>query len=133
MGSQTFSTMAFVLSLIGGIIIVLGGFLSLMFYSYGWPYYGGMMGGWGGMMGGYGYFSGSIIAFSIIGLVSGIIVAIGAVMLNARPTEHTAWGVIIIIFSIISFFGMGGFFIGAILGTAGGALALSYKPLAKQQ
>ena len=133
MSSQTFSTTAFILSLIGGLIIVVGGLMSLLFYSYGWPYYGGMMGGWGGMMGGYGYFGGSTIAFSIIGIVSGIIVAIGAVMLNARPAEHTAWGAIIIIFSIISFFGMGGFFIGAILGIAGGALALSYRPLTKQQ
>jgi hypothetical protein len=49
-------------------------------------------------------------------------------MLNARPQEHTAWGIIVLIFSIVSFIGMGGFLIGAILGIAGGALALSLKP-----
>lgn len=128
---QTYSSTAFVLSLIGGIVIVVGGLMSLLFYSYGgWPYYGGMMGGWS-WMGGYGY-SSSAIAFSVIGLVSGIIVIIGALMLNTRPAEHTAWGVIILIFSMVSFIGMGGFFIGAILGIAGGALALSFRPVSKQ-
>jgi hypothetical protein len=69
-----------------------------------------------------------MVAFSLIGVVSGTIVTIGAVMLNARPAEHTAWGAIILVFSIISFLSMGGFFIGAILGLAGGAFALSWRP-----
>ena len=63
-----------------------------------------------------------------IGLISGVIVVICAIMLGSRPVEHTTWGTLILVFSIISFFGMGGFFIGAILGIAGGALALSWRP-----
>jgi hypothetical protein len=40
------------------------------------------------------------------------------------------WGTVIIIFSAISFVGMGGFFIGALLGIIGGAFAISYRPRA---
>ena len=124
MSSQSMYTTASILSLIGGIIITIGSVVSLFWSYYGGPYYGGMMGPW--MMWGFGYGYGMSI-FSIIALISGIIVLVGAIMLNARPAEHTAWGTIVLIFSLISFLGMGGFFIGAILGIAGGALAFSYK------
>jgi hypothetical protein len=83
------------------------------------------------MMGGYGHSGGAMSIFSLAGLISGIVVIVGAIMLNARPTEHKAWGVIVLIFSIISFVGMGGFFIGALLGIAGGALSLAWRPLTK--
>src|SRR3989337_3150370 len=125
MSSQSMHMTAFILSLIGGMIIVLGSVVSLFWSFYGWPYYGGMMGPW--MMWGFGYGYGFMQVFSIAALISGIIVLVGAIMLNARPTEHTAWGTIVLIFSLVSFLGMGGFFIGAILGIAGGAIALSYK------
>ncbi|TLM98515.1 hypothetical protein FDZ71_17020 [bacterium] len=69
-------------------------------------------------------------------VVSGILVLISAIMLKIRPGEATrglrvccrAWGTMILVFSIVSFFGgsLGGF-IGAILGTVGGALALVVK------
>jgi hypothetical protein len=48
-------------------------------------------------------------------------------MLNAHPEEHMTWGIMVLIFSIASFIGMGGYFIGAILGIAGGAIALSFR------
>ena len=73
-----------------------------------------------------------------IGIVSGILVLLGAVMLKIRPGEGTRglrvccrmWGTMILVFSIVSLFGgsMGGFLIGAILGIVGGALALSIRP-----
>lgn len=128
MSSQSMNTTAFILSLIGGVIIILGSVFSLFWSSYGWPYYGGMMGPW--MMWGYGY--GFLSVFSIVALISGVIVLIGAIVLSARPVEHVAWGTIVLIFSLISFLGMGGFFIGAILGIAGGALAIAYRPVSKQ-
>ena len=83
-----------------------------------------------GMMSGYGFYgygSGWMTGFSLIALVFGIIVVIGAMMLNARPAENITWGIIVLIFSVASFIGMGGYFIGAILGLAGGAIALSYR------
>ena len=39
------------------------------------------------------------------------------------------WGVVIVVFSAVSFVGMGGYFVGAAFGILGGALALTYKPL----
>jgi hypothetical protein len=53
-------------------------------------------------------------------------------MLNTHSAEHTAWAIVILIFSIVSFLDMGGFIIGALMGVAGGALALAYRPASKQ-
>lgn len=80
------------------------------------------------MMGGFGNMLGFMESYFLVGLVAGIIVLVGALMLNSRLTEHSTWGVIIVVFSAISLLGMGGFFIGAALGIAGGALALSWRP-----
>jgi len=121
---------AFILSLIGGVLIFIGGVVSSMWFMSGGYNSWGMMGG-GGMMGGWGAPFGFMGGLSLIGLVAGILVIVGALMLNARPAEHTAWGVVILVFSIVSFLGMGGFFIGALLGIAGGALTLSWRPVSK--
>lgn len=83
------------------------------------------------MTGVYGYPYGLALAFSVTSLVAGIIVIIGAIMINARPEEHMTWGIITLVFSIVSLVGMGGFFMGALLGVAGGALALSFRPRPK--
>jgi len=122
-------TIAYVLSLIAGFLIVLGRLVSSAFI--------GMMrdwhDGWAGMMGGYGMMSfpiwGRSMAFGIVGMITGIIVIIGAVMLSSRPRESRTLGTIILVFSILSLFGgLGGFGIGAILGIIGGALAISWAP-----
>ena len=132
-------TAAFVLSLIGGIFILLGGGMSMM-GSYG---FGGMMGGFrgyggmmgpgfgmmGGMMGGPGYgFSFGFLG--ILGLIFGAIVIISAFMLNSKPQEHSTWGILIVLFSVLSVFGsaMAGFGVGLILGLIGGVLAITWKP-----
>ena len=119
---------SFVLSLIGGILILVNGVMSFLMLTYygadfGWMW--GMMGGYQGMMGSLGFPFGSFPGLMLVALVCGIIVTIGALMLNSRPTERRSWGIVILIFSIVSFVGMGGFYMGAILGVAGGALALS--------
>jgi len=132
MSSKSMHTTAFILSLIGGLIIVIGSLIEtllLIFGSYAGTFYGmgpGMMSGYGF----YGYGSGWMTALSIIALAFGIIVLIGAIMLNARPSQNITWEIIVLVFSVASFIGMGGYMIGAILGIAGGAVALSYRPLA---
>jgi len=131
MSSQGTPITAFILSLIGGVLILIGGVVSSVWFMSGGYGVGGMMGGYGGMMGGFGFPFGLMGNLWPMGLVAGTLVIIGALMLNARPAEHTAWGTIILVFSIISFIGMGGFFIGAILGIAGGAVALSWRPISK--
>ena len=129
MSSQSMHTTAFILSLIGGLAIVIGSAIETLLLalgSYAGTYYGmgpGMMSGYGF----YGYGSGWMTGFSLIALVFGIIVVVGAIMLNARPTQHVTWGIIVLVFSVASFIGMGGYFIGAVLGLAGGAIALSYR------
>jgi hypothetical protein len=119
-------TTAIVISVVAGVLIILGSIYAAI---------GGvvMMGGLGGIMGQSTY--GVMLGMWILGLVSGIIVLISAIMLRVRPGEATQglracciwWGSIILVFSIVSLFGgsMGGFLVGAILGIVGGALALS--------
>jgi hypothetical protein len=53
--------------------------------------------------------------------LTAILIIIFAVKLNANPLEHTKWGVLILVFSII---GLGG-----LLGIIGGILALVYNPI----
>ena len=129
---------AFVLSLIGGIFIFLGGGAIAMLGSWMGNYGYGMMGGyrgWGGMMGygipGYGMMGWlGFGLFGIFGIIFGTIVIISAVMLNGKPQEHSTWGTLIIIFSLLSIFGgaMGGLGVGLVLGLVGGILAVTWKP-----
>jgi hypothetical protein len=135
MGANQGSIPSFILSLIGGLIVLLYSLFSLVTFGLYGPYWNGIEGWMGGMMGGFhdfmGIYGGSYEFFAvltIIGLVCGILIVASAVMLRARPQEHGLWGTLIIVFSAISFVGMGGFFIGAILGIIGGALAIIYRP-----
>jgi hypothetical protein len=124
---------AFILSLIGGIFILLGGGMMSMMGSFMGSYGYEMMGGnrWGGMMRpGFGMIGFAFGALGILGLIFGVIVIISAIMLNRRPEQHSTWGILILVFSVLSIFGsaMGGFGIGLILGLIGGILALTWKP-----
>jgi hypothetical protein len=123
-------TAAFLLSLVGGVFILLGGGAMSMFGGFA-----GMMGGYRGMMGnqysGYGMMGGlGFGLFGILGLIFGVIVIISALMLNSKPQEHSTWGTLIVLFSVLSVFGsmMGGFGVGLILGLIGGILAITWKP-----
>jgi hypothetical protein len=105
-------TAAFVLSLIGGIFVLLAGLFVMLvgalltFFAFG-------VGG----------------AFGLLGVIWGIIIIVGAAMLNSHPSDHVLWGVIILVFSIISWIGaVGGFFIGFLLGLIGGILAIVGHP-----
>jgi len=122
---------ASILALAGGILIILGGVLLLAVSSFILPNLDyinvntpprltsasipGIVSGIVGVMG-------------LFGLVSGVIVLVSAVMLLTNPSQRRTWGVLILIFSIMSFLGLGGFIVGAILGIAGGILTLTWKP-----
>ena len=124
-------SISFILSLIGGIIILVGSLVNIVWYTLGSSTlgpYGGMMGGYHGTMGNFGFSNSYMTAFSVVGLVCGVVVVIGALMLNTRPTEHSTWGALILVFSVVSLISMGGWFVGALLGIVGGAFALSWKP-----
>ena len=68
--------------------------------------------------------------FGILGVVFGAIIIISAIMLHSKPHEHATWGILIVLFSVLSIFGgaMGGFGIGLVLGLIGGVLAITWKP-----
>ncbi len=132
-------TVAVILSIIGGALMLLCGSMAFMMLAYHGEDFG-MMDGFGGMMGGYrnmmnglGFSYSLMSGLMLVSLVSGVLVIIGAVMINIHPSQSRTWGIIVLVFSIVSFLGMGGFLIGAVLGIVGGALALSWKPKPKIQ
>jgi hypothetical protein len=75
-----------------------------------------------------GLISGILNVMGAFGLVCGSVVLVSATMLLAKVGQRRTWGVLILVFSVLSFIGLGGFVIGAILGIAGGVLALRWKP-----
>ncbi len=131
-------TAAFILSLVAGVFILLGGGMMTMIGSWMGNYGYGMMGryaGWGGMMGtGFDMMGFAFGAMGILGLIFGAIVIISALMLNSRPEQHSTWGSVIVLFSVLSIFGsaMGGFGVGLVLGLIGGVLAITWKPPEKK-
>ncbi len=107
-------TAAFVLSLIGGIFLILGAmlwFVAAALFSF-FPTLG------------LGF-----AALGTIGLVLALIVIIGGVMMYMKPEQHTAWGVIVLILSFVSIpFCIAGIGIGFLLALVGGILGLVFKP-----
>jgi len=75
-----------------------------------------------------GLVSGFVGLMGAFGLVSGIIVLVSSVMLLTNVGQRRTWSVLILVFSVLSLFGMGGFVVGAVLGIVGGALVLRWKP-----
>jgi len=72
--------------------------------------------------------SGFVGALAAFGLACGAIVLFASIALRLVPRHRQTWGVLILVFSILSFFGFGGFVIGALLGIIGAILTLQWKP-----
>ncbi len=122
---------ASILALAGGIIITLSGLLFVAVSAFVLPNinYGnintppalpassipGIVSGFVGLMGAF-------------GLVTGAIVLISSVMILTNTGQRRTWSVLILVFSGLSFVGMGGFIVGAVLGVVGGALVLKWRP-----
>jgi hypothetical protein len=123
MGAHSSPNFAFILSLVGGLVIVLLSVVLVFLLISGSPYatlYGIEL----GMMRVFGFDQGWLVVFSIAAVVCGTFVVAGAILLNARPAKHFAWGITVLVFSVASFIGGGGLFIGALLGMLGGFLAI---------
>jgi hypothetical protein len=112
---------AYGLSLTGGIFILLGGIVSLIFDSI----LGVGLGIFG--LGGLGILA--VIA-GVFGLVCGIIVLVGAQMINSHDVGRVRTGsVLVLIFSILSWFGsFGGFIVGFVLALIGSIMGLVWRP-----
>ena len=66
-------------------------------------------------------------AISVISIGIGVILTVGGYLIYTNPEGAGKWGLAILVSSIVSLFGMGGFFIGPILGIIGGILALTKR------
>lgn len=109
-------TAAFVITLIGGIIIFIGGIVTALFgvaatYLIGWVHSGFLFGAY---------------ASSVIGIITGIIIIISAIMLDTKyKSKITEWSVVALIFTVLSLFNLGGFGVGFILALIGSIIGLS--------
>lgn len=117
-------TAAAVLSIVGGVFILLFGIAVLVLASI----LGGLIGGIGGPVDP----TAILVAFALPAIIIGIVViALGALMLM-KPTSARVLGVVVLVLSIVSFFFGGGFFLGGILGLIGGILGIVFKPTMMQ-
>ncbi len=114
-------TAAFVLSLIGAVFIIIGALGNLILASIIGSYIGFLDFGW---------FGGAIMVMAVLGMVWGILVLVGAIMINSADTNKVRIGaILVLVFSILSWVGAyGGLFIGFLLGLIGSILALTWKP-----
>jgi type II secretory pathway component PulF len=126
-----YPTTGSIVALIGGIIITLSGALFAAVSAFVLPHIDysnlntpanlpasavpGLVSGFVGLMG-------------VFGLVTGAIVLFSAVMLLTNTGNRRTWSVLVLVFSVLSFIGLGGFVVGAALGIVGGALVLRWKP-----
>ena len=109
---------AFILSLLGGVLILAeGAILAALSSAVGSAGCVGCSEA-GQVIGGVGAF----------GVLMGILVVILSVILLARPENHLGLGIAILVFSLLSFFGGAGFVLGLILGVVGGILAIVFVP-----
>jgi hypothetical protein len=113
LGVENEPTAAYLVSLIGGIIGIISSFILIG------------TGAWiGSLTNEFITYSGPSLAslwgLGIWGLIASAIIIVSAVNLKSNPWEHTKWGVIILVFSIIG--------LNSIVGLIGGVLALVYEP-----
>lgn len=110
---------AFILSLLGGVFVIVGTIIGFVLYSRNAS-----------------PFSGDTTAiFAGVSVSLGILMLAMTAMLYLRPELHVAWGVTVLVFasgSITSAFsgygGLGLGIIGMVLGIIGGALAIAWRP-----
>src|SRR5579875_1354214 len=107
-------TAAFVLSLIAGLLVLIHSVIIMSF---------------GGLFSFVPFFGALILVLGLAGLVMGVLIIIGSIFINSNDSSKVrTGGILVLIFSIVSLFFGGGFFLGFILGLIGGILALTWKP-----
>ncbi len=113
----------FILALIGGLLVLIDGVVVFLF-------------GISGFIGRYHEFIPGIrpviASIGIWGIICAIVTLASVLMLNRQPDQHALWGILIIVFSVLSLASGGGFIIGLILGIIGGIWALIWKPQEKK-
>ncbi len=113
-----YPTTAYILTLIGGIFIVLGGLAAMAVYAIGASFF-------------FAFFPGAsvfLVGLGLVGLLFGILILYGAIKMKHDPRSAHTWGILVILFSIFSWVGWGGFVVGFLLALIGGILALVWRP-----
>jgi hypothetical protein len=106
---------AFIISLIGGTLILAGALVVLYLYLLLLP---------------SNIFAGADSYFeSLLGLATGPAIMIIAVLFYTRPVHHVVYGSVVIVLSLVSWVSfLGGLFAGLILGVVGGVLIIVWQP-----
>lgn len=117
-GGPNYPSTAFILSLIGGIFILLAGLVEAALAAAIGAAFLAIVPGLGALF----------IGLAVLALILGLIVIYGAFQLRSHPESAKTWGILILVFAIVSWVGGGGFFIGFLLALIGGILALTWKP-----
>lgn len=117
-------TAAMVLSIIGGIFILLGGVVFFALAS--------LMQLFIDTIPGLGSLEiDPVLLLNLIGalgVIIGLVIIVGGVMMYSRPQSSTVWGVLILVLAIVSLFvASGGFILGFVLALIGGILAIAFK------
>jgi len=114
----TYPSAAYVLALIGGILIALYGLVeaveSVVFRSAIESLLPGA--------------SDIVLAFGVLALVLGVLIVAFGLRLKSDPASARTSGVLIIVFALVSFVGGGGLFLGLILALVGGIMAATWHP-----
>jgi len=120
------ATAGFAISLIAGILILINGALFIWLSTVAKAFDGFMSQMPMGAEEAFKAMESIGIIMGAIGLAFGIIVLIGAILIY-MPGKEVIGGILVLVFSILSVFIGGGFFIGVILGIIGGVLGLVKK------
>ncbi|MGI0071218.1 MAG: DUF6114 domain-containing protein [Thermoplasmata archaeon] len=109
-------TGAMILSIIGGVFILLGGLAEVAIGSFVSAFSFGVVGG-------------SIVLFGALGVILGILIIVFGVMIHQSPQHHAIYGAIVLVLAIVSLTSfLGGFILGFILALIGGILGIVWKP-----
>lgn len=117
------SSAHFILSMSGGVLILVGGIVSLIWLLIDFPPTFDPLSELRENMGKE-EFRLFQIRYTVAGISTGVAVIMTSYMLRVAPHESKRWGIMIIVLSAMSILGMGGFIIGMALGIAGGVLAV---------
>lgn len=94
MSTNQTATLAYVLSLIGGLIVLVASIVNVVWFGAGAPGWGGFGNYMRGTMDSYHNFMGNtssssfFAAISVLSLICGVIMVVGAVMLRVQPNTH---------------------------------------------
>lgn len=126
---------AIVLSLIAGIFALINGLFRLLYLFFGFSMTQ-LFGSFGELLrisSSFDRLMGSLgtPVFAVADAIAGLLIIIGALMIDSHPRESRKWGAIILILSTYGVIGgsLTGLHIVGVFGFVGGAIAIIWKPL----